>query len=409
MKPDNLLIWIRFSIVNLIIVAVYGVLMRYKIGFEFPYFEQKFLLHAHSHFAFTGWITHTLIVLMTSYLIYYKSAGTTGKYKLIIIANLVCAYGMLFSFTLGGYSGLSIFFSTTSVFIVYFFAWCFISDIRKSLVHCPGKNWFVAALLFYILSSFGTFYLAWMMATKSFEQHQYLASVYFFLHFQYNGWFFFASAGLLENRIRLLIPDYKQDKNIFLLFVLSCVPAYFLSVLWAKIPVWVYAATIVAAFMQVIGWVLLLKGIRPVLPAIKSKITPFVSYLFLIIAVCVSIKLLLQLFSTIPALSKLAYGFRPVVIAYLHLVLLAIISLFLLSYFYATGIISSNKLTVSALVVFIAGVFLNEFFLMIQGIASFTYLPIPKINEMLLLAAITIFAGAVMLLSSQLSSRKAPI
>ena len=60
--------WLKFSLLNLLIVALIGLLMRYKIGFEFPFLDQKHLQHSHSHFAFSGWITHTLMVLMIVFL-----------------------------------------------------------------------------------------------------------------------------------------------------------------------------------------------------------------------------------------------------------------------------------------------------------------------------------------------------
>ena len=60
--------WLQFSLANLFIVALLGLLMRYKIGFAFPFLDQKHLQHAHSHFAFAGWISHTLIVLMIIFL-----------------------------------------------------------------------------------------------------------------------------------------------------------------------------------------------------------------------------------------------------------------------------------------------------------------------------------------------------
>ncbi len=41
----NIQFWLKFSLLNLCLVAALGVLMRYKIGFEFPFFNQK-------HFAF---------------------------------------------------------------------------------------------------------------------------------------------------------------------------------------------------------------------------------------------------------------------------------------------------------------------------------------------------------------------
>ena len=56
--------WIRISLFNLLVVALLGVLMRYKIGFSFPFFDQKYLQHAHSHFAFAGWVSQMLMACM---------------------------------------------------------------------------------------------------------------------------------------------------------------------------------------------------------------------------------------------------------------------------------------------------------------------------------------------------------
>ena len=64
----NYKFWLKFSLINLFFVACLGLLMRYKIGFEFPFLDQKHLQHSHSHFAFSGWISHTLIVLMVLFL-----------------------------------------------------------------------------------------------------------------------------------------------------------------------------------------------------------------------------------------------------------------------------------------------------------------------------------------------------
>jgi hypothetical protein len=97
--------------------------------------------------------------------------------------------------------------------------------------------------------------------------------------------------------------------------------------------------------------------------------------------------------STIPAISKLAFGFRPIIIAYLHLILLAIISLFLLFYIYVNNFIAVNKKTISGLILFSIGVVLNEVVLGIQGVASFSYTLIPFINEALFGIAILLFAS----------------
>ena len=52
---------VQFDAVNLAIVALLGVIMRYKILYPLPFVDQKKFLHAHSHFAFSGWVTLALI------------------------------------------------------------------------------------------------------------------------------------------------------------------------------------------------------------------------------------------------------------------------------------------------------------------------------------------------------------
>src|SRR5690606_16711455 len=107
--------WLKFSIVNLFLVALLGMLMRYKIGFDFPFLVQKHLLHSHSHFAFAGWISHTLMVLMVYFMKNKTTAIALPKYTWLIIANLVCSYGMLVFFIIQGYAFWSILFSTLSI------------------------------------------------------------------------------------------------------------------------------------------------------------------------------------------------------------------------------------------------------------------------------------------------------
>ena len=107
--------WIKFSIVNLVIIALLGVLMRYKIGFDFPYLTQKNILHAHSHFAFSGWITHSIYVLIIYFIINNINSNYLKLYKIILITNLGCSYGMLISFFFTGYSFISIGLSTLTI------------------------------------------------------------------------------------------------------------------------------------------------------------------------------------------------------------------------------------------------------------------------------------------------------
>ena len=389
----NIKFWLKFSLLNLCIVAALGVLMRYKIGFEFPYLDQKHLQHSHSHFAFSGWLSHTLMVLM-AYFLQTKITGFNGnKYKPIIITNLICSYGMLVSFIIEGYGLVSILLSTTSILVSYVFAYRFIKDLKLMDDDWIAKSWLKAAVFFNVISSLGTFYLAYMMASKNIVQDLYLSSIYFYLHFQYNGWFFFACMGLALGFLNLRKSEHSFYETSFKLFAAACVPAYFLSTLWLDLPLWLYTITVIAALIQVFVWfqllIILIKTRRNSL----ENYAPLLRYILLFVSFAVSIKLVLQLGSTIPAVSELAFGFRPIVIAYLHLVLLAIMSLFVLFYIYANHLIFITKNIKFGILIFSIGVLVNEIVLAVQGLAAFFYIPIPYVNMILFATALILLSG----------------
>jgi hypothetical protein len=388
-------------------VAYLGVLMRYKIGFRFPFFDQKHLQHAHSHFAFSGWITHTLFVLILCCSPFINDLKQTRKYHFLLWLNLIAAYGMLISFAVQGYDTISIIFSTISVLVCILFCFFYFTDSSRQQHLYKAVIWFKAALGFSVFSALGTFALAYMMAAKNFSLNWYLGSVYFYLHFQYNGWFFFSCFGLLFHQLQRYFPSLTVSRNLFRLFFISCIPAFLLSVLWARLPVWLYSLAIAGAVIQFAGWVFFIRFIRSKIPEIKTRLPGFVQLIFLIVFLALTVKLLLQLGSTVPVISKLAFGFRPVVIAYLHLVLLVIISLFLIGFLVSTGHINHSGLTRKALFLFAGGILVNECLLALQGILSFGYVLVPCINEMLFGAAIIIFTGTALLVISSYRNSQA--
>lgn len=388
----NIKFWLKFSLINLCIVALLGVLMRYKIGFEFPYLDQKKVQHSHSHFAFAGWISHTLMVLMVYFLQSKLKDFEGNKYKKVIIANLICSYGMLIFFIIQGYALASILFSTTSLFVSYYFSYLYFKDL-KILESDVASNWFKASLWFNILSSAGTFYLAFMMATKHVIQDLYLSSIYFYLHFQYNGWFFFAAMGLLFGYLNIQKTEHPFIKTSFYMFAISCIPAYLLSVLWLKIPVWLYIIAIITGIIQIYTWFKLLFILIQKRKKSLENQSSIVKYTLLFAGLALSLKLILQVAITIPIVSDWAYGFRPIIIAYLHLVLLAIFSLFLLFYIYSQRFFEVTNAVKFGLTVFLIGVLLNEFLLGIQGLAAINYILIPYINEMLFATALVLLLG----------------
>jgi hypothetical protein len=327
--------WILRSFLNLLIVAILGTILRYKIVFSLPFINQKYLLHAHSHFAFSGWITMALMTLTVDYLKKNQNSNAFKKYKSVLWLNLLTSYGMLFSFPFEGYATVSIIFSTLSIIVSYGFAMMYWKDLKLISKKNISHSYLKAALIFFVLSSTGVFALAYMMATKQVEQNYYLASVYFFLHFQYNGWFIFAIIGLWIESITttLTIMPY-LSKLFFWVLSIAVLPTYLLSTPWLSTTIIIHSIVIIAATLQFIVWTALLIITIRLHNTVKEPIyeNRFVRKIFLLIALSFSIKLLLQLVSSSTYISIITYGFRPIVIGYLHLVFLGVVSLFILAY-----------------------------------------------------------------------------
>lgn len=391
--------WWKWGLFSLVLVALSGALMRYKIAFDFPFFNQKNLLHAHSHFAFSGWISHILYSVLTSMIAPLLALSRQKKYYYVVGLNIVSAFGMLVAFTIQGYKAVSISFSTLSIVVAVLYAILFIRDAKLLKGH-PSRPWAIAGLLFNVLSALGPLYLAYIMASKNIDYNLYLGSVYYFLHFQYNGWFFF---GGMAMAVWLLPKNFPDLRKYFYVFSFTAIPTFFLSILWVKLPIWLYSITVIAALLQLVAWAILLYKYLPLLK-LKKKAGHLI--FFYIAALAVTVKFVLQAISVLPSLSQLVFGFRPIVIAYLHLVLLGVYSLFIIGFLFAKGLINNYKIAFIGAIGFLVGVFLNELLLGIQGFAAFSYLPIPYINEMLFSAALVLLTSVAVLFCSQLRNPK---
>ena len=389
---------LKITIFNLFIVSLLGVIMRYKIAFYFPFLEQKHLQEAHSHFAFYGWITNAI------YLFIYKILKQTiSKKKLTsfyntIIINLFASYGMLFSFLYSGYYWLSIVFSTVALFCSFYFLFIFYKNYKN--LETLSRIWFLGGLLFAVFSSLGVFNLSFMKINHHISQDLYLASTYFYLHFQYNGFFIFSCIGLLINMLEN-IGAKLNSSEIYLTFWLlffSCFLGFGLSVLWLELPIWLYSMIVLSSLVQILANVKILFWVRKNWMLILEKFTPLERFILIFVGVAFFAKVLLQLASTIPAISQFAFGFRNIVIAYLHLVLLMCITGFLILKLLISKIFRLKKKFVLGIKLFLLGVFLNELVLGINGILSIKYISLPYSQYILFGISILIMLSLLIIL-----------
>lgn len=394
--------WLIVSLFNLVIVAFLGCILRYKILYSFTIVDQNNLLHAHFNFAFSGWISQTLFVLIIDYLSKLRQTDLFVRFRFMLLSNLIISYGLLLSFLFSGYSIISTFCTFSSVIIFYRFIYLLNIELSCLSPTTLSKKWFQFALFCLFLSTIGLIAISLLMTNNITNQNWYLFAMYFFLHFQYNGWFFFACVGLFISKIEMQLSYHLLMKKIFTAFSLASIPAFFLSILWIKLPLLIYVLILVAALLQLYGAYLGIRFFNKQAQTIYSIFSSTTRWLFIFATTALIIKLLLQALSTYPGLSHLVFGFRPIVIGYLHLVLLGIITLFLLGYIFSDVTFTKQSITVFGIYIFVLGVFLNEFSLMSQGIANIFYCVIPNINIVLFIIAFTMLSGILLIFLSEL-------
>lgn len=380
--------WLKLSVLNFLIVAVLGVLMRYKIAFSLPMLDQKHVQEAHSHFAFYGWITQCIYTFIADYVSRQVNREKMKKYHLLLILNAIAAYLMIPLFIWKGYFSASIAVSAAALLVCFAFFFFVLADLKQ--VKDVVRPWFTAGLFFAVISSVGVFLLAYMMATKNIDQNTYLASTYYYLHFQYNGFFIFSCIGLLINSLNKIGAEisFRENRTIFLLMFIGCIIGYGLSVLWAKLPVWLFIIIVIGTLLQTVGALKLYQLVKRNWVNAVQQWSPLQRFALMFAGFAFFVKILLQLGSNIPAVNQFAFGFRNIVIAYLHLVLLMCIAVFLMSQIFASGkFIISNPLK-NGFKLLMTGIFLNEFVLGLMGVFSISYIAIPGANIMLLAVSV---------------------
>jgi hypothetical protein len=384
--------YFRIALLNLLIVALLGVVMRYKILAALPWVNQKYLLHGHSHFAFAGWVS---LMLMTAFAWALERREVTFNTKPILWMlrlQLLASYGMLFSFPIQGYGPVSITFSTLAIAVswwhaIYFWTLFSVKTVNKTIFFAARSS-----LAFNVLSSFGTFFLVYLMVSKTGGRDAYVGAVFTYLHFQYNGWFLFGVITLFL----LLQPSIS---NIWIhrsvtLQAFAAIPGVLLSLLWMPLPSWIYVCAVAAALLQLVALLWLIPGLNAIKPELGGLHKP----LWLMAFTALILRSLLQALSVIPALGKYAFAYRPVVIGFLHLMLLGCISLFLLGLLEHTGLLRVTvKRQQTGLLLFVTGFFVTELVLMAQGLLYMGWTVLPHTNELLFGSAV-LMAGGIGLL-----------
>ena len=322
--------WLLLNFLFLITVAVVGAIMRSVFTGMTTDLNYQFALHTHSHTGFIGWVYQSLFfALVTLYL--SQEAVRRGRYALQLGITMALSAAMTVSFWQQGYGAISITLSSIFQVVSYWFVWRLWRDGKQHRETGHSYSWqFVEmALLTLFVSTFGPWGLAIISANGLQGTSLYSVAIYFYLHFQYNGWFIFGILALflfaVEKKSGKI--EHRLATGAFFALAISIFPAYVLSVIYlAKTPL-VYAISILSGITQLAGIVLLYVAIGKLNIRFRDIFPNFWSRLLVSLAgVALLLKFVFQLLSIVPGLDDIAFENRNVIIAYIHLVVLGVIT-----------------------------------------------------------------------------------
>lgn len=388
--------WLKWAVFNFSIVAALGALMRYNILYSLPIFQHKFMQQSHSHFAFYGWVSACIYALVYYF---FKEQNLTirfGKYRMMMLINQIGAFGMLFSFLYGGYYWLSIAFSSLSFMagIAYFI---FIIRDTKGLTSAP-YIWLKCGGFFAVLSVIGIFGLAYFTSRKEIFDVWYRASTYFYLHYQYNGFFLFSCIGLFLfylQKLNIYIP-LKQNKRILLFLFFGAFFGYGLSTLWIETSRLYTSFWILVALVQLYGAYLLI-GFALRYSAQLKKQTVLQRILYAVFGFVFWLKFILPFLSTIPVFTQTVFFNMNIVMAYLHLILLVGISLFLIWLVLDVYKARPTFIYNFSVCLLFFGILLNEVLLAALGLTAFVDFTFVHAQYWLFVSALIILVAISML------------
>jgi hypothetical protein len=385
----------KIPLIFLFIASCIGLFLRYQQVNPVGGVTYSYILHAHSHVMFLGWLFNVFIIAFTAEL------AMVEWFKVIFWFLQWCVVGMLISFPLQGYGAFSITFSSLHTIAAFVFIVLFFRS-TKGVASLPLTMARIA-LIFFALSSFGPFLLGYLKANGLEHSNMYRFSIYFYLHFQYNGFFFFSVLSLFIKLMENEMPvnSLRAVKIGSYIFVFACVPAYVLSILWSQPSIIFNIIGLISALAQLIGCLFLFRALRSFFS--MSRFNGQEKLLFMFSFAALGLKFVLQLISAFPAAALFANEFRAIVIAYLHVVLVGFISLFLIAWLMQKRQIESNSPRAVGLIV--TGFIGSEIFLAVSPWSeSYLQLKATSFNFAILLFSVLMVTGIGLLLMSALKA-----
>lgn len=396
MKPTILKLrqHILLALAYFFIASFLGVVLRSFPILDIPV-PYKFMVHTHSHIALLGWVYMALTTLL--YKLYLSDANVDKRYNRIFWFTQITLVGMLFSFPFQGYALVSIVFSTLFLFASYWFVWFFIANTPKKYKNKYSYKCVLIALGYLVLSSIGPWVLGIIMNTLGATSIWYRIAIYFYLHFQYNGWMIMGLIGVFF--FVLESCQIKIERKCFLRFIwgfnIGIILTFLLSTLWVNPPLFVYYIAGLGAILQIVGFgglqFLYLKRVsnsRELFSSVQAKMV-------WILAALMVFKMGLQLLSSFPYFAQLAATVLSFTIGYLHWTFLGVVTIAL---FLFLDVFRLIRISNTSFYMYCIGFVLTEFFIFFKGFCAWQNIEIFKNYEVTLVIVSVFIPLALVLL-----------
>jgi len=386
-------IFVHFSLIFFILTALSGVIMRVFPFYPFDGIPYTNILHGHSHLAILGWAFLGVFTVFLS--VGWPSIRQKKQAAAIVCTLFITSLIMFAAFLYEGYALYSIIMSTAHIFVEYWAA-VFMYRQLKNLGSKSGQLFMKGALAALIISSIGPFALGYISASGLRESQLFDMAIYFYLHFQYNGWLYLALLGLFA-----IVMDMKQIpirvsflKLGFWIYFISLFPGYFLNVLWADLGEEAHVLSIIGSIGQWIGTICIIFAFKKVWKSLRIEYSKFTVSFLWITFFLLFLKSSMELGLISPKLAELVYETRSVIIGYLHFTLLGFVSFFILVQYQMQRIIELKN----GFMLFFAGFFINEILLFSQGLLEWMNMDgVPFLTHGLLLASVLLLLGILMI------------
>ena len=322
MKP----IQYRVLFVNFLIAALLGLLLRGAFVFPIEGMTFLYVLHGHSHVALLGWL-YLLVYLLLVNQFALQNPREERFYRRLFWVTQVAVLGMAVTFPFQGYAAPSIFFSTLHIICSYAFVYRLWRYHR--ITNKQQALWVKTALFFMVFSTLGVWFLGPAIGMMGKASAFFQLCIQFFLHFQFDGWFFTAFIALLLPQFFPKGMEKKSFQRFYTLLITSVVLTYALPASWYIAAPSLYYINGVGVLLQTLAFGY---GIKPLYQQLKlekrNQVNDHQANYNLALAVfagiCLVLRLITQFAVLNAAFAEELKGIRSWIVSFIHLNMLGL-------------------------------------------------------------------------------------